>query len=99
MIASATTRTECILRMHVTHASAGQHLPALNRVVVIVRVEAALLYELFARWLNISAFIRAPGLQDGLASIPSPGMTEACVRVPEHRFIQASVRPVPAPIG
>src|SRR6516162_7637521 len=55
-------------------------LPYLNRVVVIVRVDAAHGHELGQRRLHIAGLIRTSRGQERFAPIPLPGPSESCVR-------------------
>src|SRR4029453_4025279 len=60
------------LRVDILDAPVGQHLPALDGIVVIDRVQAPDLDQFSQRRLDVAGLVGAPRLENGLAPVPSP---------------------------
>src|SRR5687768_9469256 len=76
------------LDVDIVHAPVGRHLPALDGVVVINRVQAAHLDQGGQRRLDVAGLVGAPRLEDGLAPVPWPVEPEARVGEAEDRFLE-----------
>src|SRR5205809_7347965 len=87
------------LRMDVVNAPVGRHLPALDGIQEVVRVEAADLDEIGERRLNVTRLVRAPRLKHGLAPVPPPGEPESNMGEAEHGLLQGGLAPRPAAVG
>src|SRR6266568_1033831 len=81
------------LRVDIVDAPVGRHLPALDGVIEVVRVQSPDPDQLRERRLDVAGLVGAPRLEDGLAPVPSPVEPEARVREREDRFLEASVPP------
>src|SRR5215471_5024147 len=81
------------LRVDIVDAPIGCHLPALDGVVEVERVQSPDPDQRRERRLDIAGLIDAPRLEDGLAPIPLPIEPEARVGEREDRFLEPSVPP------
>ena len=79
--------------MDIVHAPVSRHLPALDGVVEVDRVQATDLDQLGQRRLDIAGLVGAPRLEDGLAPVPWPVEPEARVGARQDRFLEAGVPP------
>src|SRR6185369_6202539 len=81
------------LYVDIVDAAIGRHLPALDGIVVVDRVQAADLGQFGERRLEIAGFIDAPRLENDRAPIPAPVESEASVGEAEDRFLELGVLP------
>src|SRR6266851_5399092 len=85
--------------MDVVDAPVDRHLPALDRVIEVVRFQASDLDQLAKRRLDVAGLVDAPRLEDGLAAVPPPVEPEASVGEAEHGRLQLRLAPRPAAVG
>src|SRR5947209_1567014 len=63
--------TELLRELNIEHAPVGLYLPGLDRVVVIDRIQPALLSQLRNGRLNVAGLIDGTGLQQRRLSVPA----------------------------
>lgn len=81
------------LYIYVPYPAIPFHAPALNRVVVIGRVDATDLHQVLTCWLGVAGLIDTSALQDGFLAGPSPREAESRVAFRQHRLLE--LRAVP----
>src|SRR5437667_5646027 len=81
------------LRVDIVDAPVGRHLPALDGVVEVDRVQAADSDKLGQRRLEIAGLVDASRLEDGLTPAPSPVEPEASVGEGEDGCLEPRVPP------
>ena len=74
-------------------APVSRHLPALDGVVKVDRVQTTDLDQRGQRRLDIAGLVGAPRLEDGLAPVPGPVEPETRVGARQDRFLEAGVPP------
>src|SRR5438876_914013 len=87
------------LNVAIGNGSVRSHLPALNRVVVVVGIEAAHGGELGARRLDVPRVVGAARLQRCRLTTPTPRRTESRVRLPQDRLLHRSIAPRGTAVG
>src|SRR5437870_4625227 len=81
------------LRVDIVDAPVGRHLPALDGVVEVDRVQAADPDQLDQRRLEIAGLVGTSRLQDRLAPVPSPVEPEAGVSEAEDGRLEPRAPP------
>src|SRR2546430_13769560 len=81
------------LRVDIVDAPVGRHLPALDGVVEVVRIQSPDPDQLRERRLDIAGVVDAPRLDDGLAPVPRPLHAEARAGARGARRPAAAVPP------
>src|SRR5438105_13735634 len=81
------------LRVDIVDAPVGRHLPALDGVVEVDRVQAADPDQLGQRRLDIAGLVGAPRLEDGLAPVPAPVEPETRVRDRQDGLLEPGLPP------